>query len=193
MWWTEKWLPLAAFRCRQWSSTYIHVVHPRRNGKLGITRGWPIDDTGAMMAAASMEAVIKKMPMEWGQIIGSGQFKRRIGDDDQMSSLFKSVAENKEVLKRPFKATAKKAKKTPEEKKLKRKRKESYAREIHGVVQHTWPGTGVSTRLSTTSVRGFLINIVHSLLVHFVYQLSWSIYHFKVDAFICLIYQVYRL
>ena len=21
-----------------------HVVHPRRNGKLGITRGWPIDD-----------------------------------------------------------------------------------------------------------------------------------------------------
>ena len=73
------------------------------------------------MAAASMEAVIKKMPMEWGQIIGSGQFKRRIGDDEQMSSLFKSVAENKEVLKRPFKATAKKAKKTPEEKKLKRK------------------------------------------------------------------------
>ena len=61
-----------------------------------------------------------------------------------MSSLFKSVAENKDVLKQPFKATAKKGKKTPEEKKLKRKRKESYAREIHGVVQHTWPGTGVS-------------------------------------------------
>ena len=46
---------------------YMHVVHPRRNGKLGITRGWPFDDTGAMMAAASMEAVIKKMPTKWGQ------------------------------------------------------------------------------------------------------------------------------
>ena len=73
------------------------------------------------MAAATMEAVIKKMPIKWGQVIVSDQFKRRIGDDEQMSSLFKSVAENKEVLKRPFKATAKKAKKTPEEKKLKRR------------------------------------------------------------------------
>ena len=41
---------------------YMHVVHLRKTGKLGITLGWPVDDTGAMM-----EAVIKKMPMKWGQ------------------------------------------------------------------------------------------------------------------------------
>ena len=75
------------------------------------------------MAAATMEAVIKKMPMKWGQVIVSDQFKRRIGDDEQMSSLFKSVAENKDVLKQLFKAIAKKGKKTPEEKKMKRKRR----------------------------------------------------------------------
>ena len=46
---------------------YMHVVHLRKTGKLGITLGWPVDDTGAMMAAATMEAVIKKMPMKWGQ------------------------------------------------------------------------------------------------------------------------------
>ena len=46
---------------------YMHVVHPRKTEKLGITLGWPVDDTGAMMAAATMEAVIKKMPMKWGQ------------------------------------------------------------------------------------------------------------------------------
>ena len=96
------------------------------------------------MAAATMEAVIKKMPIKWGQVIVSDQFKRRIGDDEQMSSLFKSVAENKDVLKQPFKAIAEKGKKTPEEKKMKRKRRESYAREICGVLQHTCPGTGVS-------------------------------------------------
>ena len=54
------------------------------------------------MAATCMEAVIKKMPMNWGHIIGNGQFKKCIGDNDQMSSLFKSVAENREVLKRPL-------------------------------------------------------------------------------------------
>ena len=69
------------------------------------------------MAAATMEAVIKKMPMKWGQVIVSDQFKRRIGDDEQMSSLFKSVAENKDVLKQLFKAIAEKGKKTSEEKK----------------------------------------------------------------------------
>ena len=123
---------------------YMHVVHPRKTGKSGITLGWSVDDTGVMMAAATMEAVIKKMPMKWGQVIVSDQFKRRIGDDEQMSSLFKSVAENKDVLKQPFKATAKKGKKTPEENKLKRKRRKSYAREICEVLQHTCPGTGVS-------------------------------------------------
>ena len=102
--------------------SYMHAVHPRKTGKLGITLGWPVDDTGAMMAAATMEAVIKKMQMKWGQVIVSDQFKRRIGDDEQMSSLFKSVAENKDVLKQPFKAIAKKGK-TPEEKKMKRKRR----------------------------------------------------------------------
>ena len=39
---------------------YFHVVHPRKTGKSGITMGWPIDDTGAMMAAAIVEAVLKK-------------------------------------------------------------------------------------------------------------------------------------
>ena len=132
------------------------------------------------MAAATMEAVIKKMQMEWGQIIGSGQFKRRIGVDNQMSSLFKSVAENKEVLKRPFKATAKKAKKTPEEKKLKRKRKESYAREIHGVVQHTWPGTGVSE--PTIEI---LNSFVHDLCERISYQYcAFTISSFCLSAFL---------
>ena len=49
------------------------------------------------------------------------------------------MAENKEVLKRPLKATAKK---DPRGEEI--EEKESYAREIHGVLQHTWPGTGVS-------------------------------------------------
>ena len=92
---------------------YMHVVHPRKTGKSGITLGWSVDDTGVMMAAATMEAVIKKMPMKWDQVSGSDQFKRRIGDNYQMSSLFKSAAENKkDVLKQPFKATATKGKKT---------------------------------------------------------------------------------
>ena len=122
---------------------YFHVVHPRKTGKSGITMGWPIDDTGAMMAAAIVEAVLKKMPMKWGQVIGSAQFKQLIGDDEQMASLFKTVAENKDVLKQPFKATAKKGKKAPEEKKS-RKRRESYAKEICQVLQQTCEGTGVS-------------------------------------------------
>ena len=53
-----------------------HVVHPLRHKKLGTMRGWPIDDTGAIMAAACMEAVIKKIPINWGHIIGNGQFKK---------------------------------------------------------------------------------------------------------------------
>ena len=60
-----------------------------------------------------------------------------------MASLFKTVAENKDVLKQPFKATAKKGKKAPEEKKS-RKRRESYAKEICQVLQQTCEGTGVS-------------------------------------------------
>ena len=97
---------------------YFHVVHPRKTGKSGITMGWPIDDTGAMMAAAIVEAVLKKMPMKWGQVIGSAQFKQLIGDDEQMASLFKTVAENKDVLKQPFKATAKKRKEGPRGEKI---------------------------------------------------------------------------
>ena len=87
---------------------HMQVVNSRRQSKLGVTRGWPIDDTGAIMAAAWVEAVIKKMPLRWGFVVGHGLFKTLIESDEEMNSLFKIIAENREVLKRPFKETAKK-------------------------------------------------------------------------------------
>ena len=63
-----------------------------------------------------------------------------------MNSLFKIIAENREVLKRPFKETAKKnsKKKSTGEKRRKTKRRVSYASQILAVLKNVHPSTEVS-------------------------------------------------
>ena len=58
--------------------------------------------------------------------------------------------------------------------------KESYAREIHGVVQHTWPGTGVSE--PTIEI---LNSFVHDLCERISYQYcAFTISSFCLSAFL---------
>ena len=105
------------------------------------------------MAAASVEAILKQMPFEWGNHTFHSRFETNVESSDAM--LFKTIALDKDVLKKPRAST--KSGKPPKVKEdwTKKKRKVSYAPFIFELLQKVHPKTGLST---------FAMNTVNSFV-----------------------------
>ena len=100
------------------------------------------------MATASVKAIIKKMPFQWGNHTSRKKFQSNVESNDAMAGLFKTVALNKDVLKKPHASTKSgkppKVKEDKTKKKKKVPRKVSYASFIFELLQKVHPKTTLS-------------------------------------------------